>query len=231
MTTVEKRPDQPRPWVNGQLANGRRFIPNVPVVTHAGESKLFYQDLVRDRCVVVQFTSMNGFKDYPVTRNLKNVQRLLGDACGLDVFLFTITSDPITDTPERFSEFAKGFEPSEGWLFLSGEPLAIESIKRALFVHSSVPSADAQPSPGRQSDHESTTIGATETNEPNHHAHEHRDCSAGLMRYGNDAAGLWGSVPTKLDPLLIVQRLDWVRPKTEKPPRMGLSRKGPLRIG
>jgi hypothetical protein len=49
----------------------------------------------------------------------------------------------------------------------------------------------------------------------------------GLMRYGNDAAGLWGSVPTKLDPELIIERIAWLHPS---PSMKRLTRKGPLVI-
>ena len=236
MTSTTKRVGEPRPWVNGQIANGHRFIPNVPVVTQDGESKLFYDDLVRDRCVVFQFTSMDSFNDYPVTRNLRNVQQLLGEACGRDFFLFTITTDPLNDTPPRFAEFSKQFSPGAGWLFLSGDPTAVESIKRALFVHASPPShrqtigsleSVASEVIGRETGQTSDS-GSTPADQTDHHDHRH-DCSLGLMRYGNDASGLWGSVPTKLDPQLIVQRLQWVSPRQQNQATSRLVRKGPLR--
>ena len=243
MTNSTKRSDTPRPWVNGQIANGRRFIPNVPVVTHLGDSKLFYDDLVRDRCVVFQFTSTTAFGDYPVTRNLRNVQKHLGQACGQDVFLFTITTDPLNDTPERFAKFADRFSPGPGWLFLSGERIAVESIKRALFVHSSIASSwdgslenGSVPTEviGRETSEASGSepidqINGTAKSTVDHD--HHHDCSLGLLRYGNDASGLWGSVPTKLDPQLIVQRLQWIQPRQRKQSPNRLVRKGPLRVG
>lgn len=200
---------EPRPWVNGQIATGRRFIPNVIVETHTGEKKLFYDDLVRDRTVIVQFTSIARHAEYPVTRNLRNVQRLLGPRCGRDVFIYTIASDPESDGPTSLAAFAKQFSPSAGWSFLSGEPAAIDAIARVFFVHAGAHGRQPQ---SHADDGGHVAMAAS------------RDCSLGLMRYGNDAAGLWGSVPTKLDPELIVQRLEWVSPS--RPPAT-LTRKGP----
>jgi protein SCO1/2 len=197
-----------RPWINGQIATGHRFIPNVVVETTEGERKLFYDDLVKHRTVIIQFTSTSTHAGNPVTRNLKNVQRLLGKRCGRDVFLYTITADPIGDTRDVFAEFSKQFSPGSGWRFLTGEPNSIEAIKRVLFVQSGERSSEIE------------TTGAAA-----HPEGQHRDCSMGLMRYGNDAAGLWGSVPTRLDPSLIVQRLEWVSPTSR---RKKLTRKGPL---
>jgi hypothetical protein len=54
-----------------------------------------------------------------------------------------------------------------------------------------------------------------------------RDCSAGLVRYGNEAVGLWGSVPAKAEPEWIVKRLSWV--ETRPSPAVGtFKRRGPI---
>ena len=51
------------------------------------------------------------------------------------------------------------------------------------------------------------------------------ECSRGLMRYGNEPAGLWGSVPLRTEPSQVVQRLDWVR--TRPVPTGPPTRRGP----
>ena len=55
--------------------------------------------------------------------------------------------------------------------------------------------------------------------------HHGGDCSMGLARYGNVAAGLWGSVPAQANPEWIAKRLDWIqrRERPSGPPR----RRGP----
>ena len=52
-----------------------------------------------------------------------------------------------------------------------------------------------------------------------------QDCSLGLIQYGNEAIGLWGSVPSKASPEWIVERLSWLTPRQRSvgPPK----RRGP----
>ncbi len=201
------QPPTPKPWTVGQIANQRRFIPNVPVATHRGEQQLFYDDLIKDRVVLIQFMSIAHHDQYPVTRNLSNVQRLLGDRIGKDVFVFSITSDPERDDVKALAAFAKQFSPKPGWLFLTGQPACIQAIKSVFFVRTDQSPADST-SPNAASSHS-----------------DHRDCSMGLMRYGNDAMGLWASVPTKTEPSMVVERLSWVTPR---PRSETLSRGGPV---
>jgi hypothetical protein len=64
-----------------------------------------------------------------------------------------------------------------------------------------------------------------------HHAHAavEGDCSLGMVRYGNEAVGLWGAVPLMSDPRAIVERLSWV---TEQAATRGEPKRGgppPLR--
>jgi len=40
-----------------------------------------------------------------------------------------------------------------------------------------------------------------------------QDCSMTLLRYGNEAVGLWGGTPITAGPELIVERLSWITPR------------------
>jgi len=165
---------------NGPYAG---YFPNVVVVTHEGRRALFYNDLLRGKTVLVNCMSVAGDSVYPVTANLARVQRLLGERAGRDVFMYSITVDPERDTPRVLAEFADRHGVGPGWLFLTGAPDTIGLLRGRLFAD----------------------VGG--------HAHSHgaaRDCSMGLVRYGNEAVGLWGSVPSKTDPEWIVRRLSWV---------------------
>jgi protein SCO1/2 len=160
------------------------YFPNVVVVTHEGRRALFYNDLLRGKTVLVNCMSVANESVYPVTANLARAQRLLGERAGREVFLYSITVDPEHDTPRALAEFADRHGVGPGWLFLTGTPDIVGLLRARLF-------ADA---------------GA--------HAHgPKRDCSMGLVRYGNEAVGLWGSVPSKTDPEWIVRRLSWVSPR------------------
>ncbi|HEV3460313.1 MAG TPA: SCO family protein [Thermoanaerobaculia bacterium] len=178
------------------------WIPNVVVTSHENRQALFYNDLVRGKTVMINFMSIAGEADNPVTANLAAVQRLLGERMGREVFLYSITDEPERDTPRALQAFAARHGAGPGWLFLTGEAAAIHALRSRLFAHGG-----------------------------NHHlpaaAPPVEDCSRGLVRYGNAAADLWGAAPALLDPRALADRLSWVRPRTPAaaagPPR----RRGP----
>lgn len=196
--------DHAIPWFPGQVANRRRFIPNVPVLTHDGDRHMFYDDLVKDRTVLIHFFSLAQHANYPVSRNLTHIQKLLGDSFGKSVFLYSITTDPEHDDVPRLAEFAERHQANHGWKFITGEPNAIEIVKRIFFFHE-----------GEHADHSNHNgVGPPP------------DCSLGLLRYGNDTAGLWGSVPAKSPPQQIADRIQWVQPRASVPAK-SLKRGGP----
>jgi protein SCO1/2 len=155
------------------------FFPNVPVVTHLGEKALFYDDLLSDRIVTLNFVSTRDPASRRVTENLVRVQRLLGDRVGRDVFMYSITTDPGNDTPEVLRAFARELGVGPGWLFLTGRPDLMAGLLGRIFV----------------GPHEHVAAG---------HAGSH--CSRGLVRYGNTVTGAFGSFPAIVRPEFIAQR-------------------------
>jgi protein SCO1 len=182
---------------------GNRFIPDVPVTTHEGTRAMFYEDLIKGKIVLVGFMSIANDATYAVTRNLARVQRLLGDRLGREAHLYSITVDAAHDTPGALRTFARRHSAEPGWLFLTGDEAALGAIHGAFFAHR-----------GGHSAHDFAD------GEP-------RDCSMGLLRYGNDAVGLWGSVAALADPAQIVERLSWIEARAPRPADTPLQRGGP----
>ena len=176
------------------------YFQNVIIYTHEGQKALFYDDLLRGKIVLINFMSVQNEPFFPVTRNLSKVQRLLGDNLGRSLFMYSITIDPKNDTPQVLRAFAEKYEAGPGWMFLTAEPDVIESLRKRLYVS------------GGSHDHGAPLA---------------EDCSLGLIRYGNEAVGLWGSVPAKSDPKVIATRLSWIQegeqPATVTPSRKGLT--------
>lgn len=168
------------------------FFPNVVVRTHHGEKALFYDDLLRDKIVAIHFMSVRGDAVYPVTENLVKVQRLLGERVGRDIFMYSVTVDPEHDTPDVLKEFAVKYGVGPGWLFLTGESAAMRMLHSHLFVRRDFPSAALRPA-----------------------AHHGPDCSLGLVRYGNEALGRWGSFPARITPESIAERFSWIGMRKE----------------
>ena len=63
---------------------GEKYFPNVPVVTQDGKTLRFYDDLIRDKIVVVSFIYTTCADLCPVTTaRLSTLQARLGDAMGI----------------------------------------------------------------------------------------------------------------------------------------------------
>lgn len=124
----------------------RRHLPNVPLVTHDGRRVRFYDDLVKDRRVVLTFFSSRALTEsYTVTRNLAALQRLFGRRIGGDMFLYTIARNPERDTPAALRNWAAQSGAGPGWTFLSGRPADVERLRRGLGFTSDDPAEDADP--------------------------------------------------------------------------------------
>jgi len=65
------------------------------------------------------------------TANLVQVQKLLGERMGKDIFFYSIAIDP-WDTPKENKAYAKKFGVEPGWSFLSGKETDISLIARKL---------------------------------------------------------------------------------------------------
>jgi protein SCO1 len=196
------------------LPRGSSYFPNVALTSHEGRRALFYDDLLRGRTVLIHFMSLaqeelraRGIGS--TVANLAKVQEILGPRLGRDVFIYSLTVDPEHDSPRALRELARRHGARPGWLFLTGEAEDMETLRSRFFVDRvalSLPAHQAE----RHGDHASGS--------PSGH-----DCSRGLLRYGNEAAGLWGSCPQIADPHWIAARLSWVmpRPRPEGPFRRG----------
>ena len=57
---------------------------------------------------------------------------------GRDIFFYSISIDPETDTPERLKQYADTFGAGPGWLFLTGKPEDIHAIRHKLGERSRV---------------------------------------------------------------------------------------------
>lgn len=120
-------------------ANGAPSVrlPNVPLVTHDGRRVRFYDDLVRGKLVVINFVYASCLDACPLeTARLRQVQKVLGDRVGRDIFIYSITIDPRRDTPEVLKQYAEKFHAGAGWTFLTGEEADITLLRKKLGLYS-----------------------------------------------------------------------------------------------
>ena len=129
-------PLQPQPQpVAAEAATpwGASYFPNIPLLTQDGEKVHFFDDLIKDKVVAINFIFTGCSDSCPVeTARLRQVQKILGDRVGKDIFLYSISIDPYNDTPATLKRYAEKFAIGPGWTLLTGEPDDIEQLRRSL---------------------------------------------------------------------------------------------------
>jgi len=161
-----------------------RYFPNFELLTHEGKTVRFYDDLVKDKIVVINFmyAQCEG-KCIPITQNLKRVQRLLGKRVGREIFMYSITLKPEDDTPNTLKHYVQMHKIKPGWTFLTGKPDEINTLRRRLGFSDSKPALDKDLT--------------------NH---------IGMIRYGNEPHQWWAMCPGQANPPWIVESILWMDP-------------------
>jgi len=162
-----------------------RYFPNFEVTTHEGKKVRFYDDLVKDKIVVINFmyAQCEGICA-PITRNLKRVQSLLGERVGRDIFMYSISLKPEEDNPQKLKHYMQMHRIKPGWTFLTGKPDEIDTLRRKLGF--------------------SDTKAKLDKDLTNH---------IGMIRYGNEARQWWAMCPGQANPPWIVESILWMDPK------------------
>jgi protein SCO1/2 len=116
---------------------GPQYFPNVPLTTQDGSVVHLYDDLLKGKAVVINLIYTRCSASCPLeTAKLAQVQRLLGDRVGKDVFFYSISIEPEHDTPEVLKAYAKRFRAGPGWLFLTGKDEDIRLVSKKLGLSS-----------------------------------------------------------------------------------------------
>jgi protein SCO1/2 len=126
-------------WVHVASAStrwGANYFPNVPLTTQDGKTVHLYDDLLKGKTVVVSVFYTQCQDSCPLeTARLLQVQRLLGDRVGKDVFFYSISIDPEHDTPAVLKAYADKFHVGPGWLFLTGTKADIDLVAHKLGLY------------------------------------------------------------------------------------------------
>jgi protein SCO1/2 len=121
---------------------GENHFPNVELITQDGKRVHFYDDLIKGKVVALELIYTTCKYNCPLeTARLVQLQKLLGDRMGKDIFFYSISIQPEHDTPEVLKEYAAKYHVGPGWLFLTGKEADIKLISRRLGLDS-VPNAN-----------------------------------------------------------------------------------------
>ena len=118
---------------HAQLRRGPEYFPNLPVMNQNGEQLKFYDDLIKDKIVVVMFIYTSCTDICPLTTaRMTLIEDKLGAAVGKDIFIVSMTVDPEVDTPDKLKAYSKAFATGPGWSFVTGKPEDIRAINYRL---------------------------------------------------------------------------------------------------
>lgn len=112
---------------------GAKYFTNLPLTTQDGKTIHFYDDVLKGKIVAINLIYTNCEYSCPLeTARLAQVQKILGDRVGKDIFFYSISIDPERDTPQALKAYAEKFHAGPGWTFLTGKKEDIDLISRRL---------------------------------------------------------------------------------------------------
>ena len=172
-----------------QVTRSKGAFPNVPLITHEGEVVRFYDDLIKNKTVMINFMYASCMDICPgMTANLKQVHKEFGDRMGRDIFMYSISLEPERDTQKVLKSYAYVFKTGPGWKFLTGKKSDIELLRKSLGFANSDPLLDKDKT-------------------------EH----TGVVKYGIESLERWGMCPALGDPKYIAEYLRWMEPNGRRP--------------
>lgn len=165
---------RPDPGLTGSAVKSKsgpaqraKAIPNVEVWSQDGAKFRFYDDLIKDKVVMVNaFFAECGEVCPLVTQNLKRVYDMFDGRVGHDVHMISFTLQPERDTPELLKQFAEVYGVGPGWQLVTGKPADMLAIRKSLNFFDPDPELDLL-----------------------------ADTHTGILRYGNDALQRWAGCP------------------------------------
>ena len=127
LMVVNGSPAAASPW-------GADYFPNVRLIDQDGRAVHFFDDLIEGRIVSINFIYTSCVDTCPLeTAQLVKVQEILGERMDSDVFFYSITIDPLHDTPSVLREYRERF--GARWTFLTGEESDIILLRRKLGLY------------------------------------------------------------------------------------------------
>ena len=159
-----------------------QHLPNVPLISHEGKEVLFYDDLVKDKIVTVNFFYSKCDEICPmVMANLVKVQKLLGDQVGRQIYMYSITLKPEQDTMDVVRNYRTALGAAPGWTFFTGKVEDIDKIRKGIGFTYPEPAIDRD-------------------------TRQH----IGNVRYGNEPLMLWAACPGQAHTKWVAESFEWM---------------------
>jgi protein SCO1 len=177
------------PRLSGRETVRNRYFPNVELVTSDGEKVRFYDDLLKDKIVILNLMYAKCDGVCPTTTsNLKAVRKILRREIKHDIFIYSMTVKPEQDSPAALKAYARMHDVDDPqWLFLTGTPDDVDLLRHKLGF--------ADPNPDVDKD---------------------KARHSGMLRYGNEPMAIWGTCQGSAEPEWIAQEIGFAVPRNFK---------------
>ena len=115
-------------------ARAREYFTNLELVNQDGETVRFFDDVLKDKVVLISFIFTNCEGACPlITFKMTQVRDGLDAYIGKPLHFVSLSIDPARDTPAALKQFAQMHDAyHEGWTFLTGKPEDLEYITTRL---------------------------------------------------------------------------------------------------
>ncbi len=112
---------------------GEGYFPNLAVVNQHGKTLRFYDDVIKNKIVVVSFIYTGCTQICPLTTaRMAQIADRLEDVLGTKIHFVSISVDPENDSPEKLAAYASAFYSGKGWQFLTGTLENIRAVNATL---------------------------------------------------------------------------------------------------
>jgi protein SCO1/2 len=123
---------------DAEIDRAREYFTNLELINQNGEKVRFFDDVLKDNVVVIDFIFTNCEGACPImTQKLTVVRDQLIGRFDNPVKFVSLSIDPLRDTPAALKAFAdKHGADHEGWIWLTGDPRHLQEIIRRLGQYS-----------------------------------------------------------------------------------------------
>jgi protein SCO1/2 len=112
---------------------GADYFPNAILTNQDGKKLRFYDDVIKGKVVSINFMFTSCGDSCPLeTAKLRQLQKLLGDHVGKNVYMYSISVDPERDSPAALKAYMKKYDVGPGWQFLTGKQEDVDLIRKKL---------------------------------------------------------------------------------------------------
>ena len=121
-----------------EIDRARDYFTNLELIDQNGNTVRFFDDVLKDHVVVVNFVFTNCEGACPLmTQKLTVVRDQLLNRFDAPVRFVSLSIDPLRDTPAAMKAFAdKQGADHDGWVWMTGDPANLQNIVKRLGQYS-----------------------------------------------------------------------------------------------